>query len=101
MMPYSSSSYNSGAFGKVESMPSYNGAAKEEEGGEDLWTCLPSSMVCGLDGNDSEESSTRDDSEQVCSKGVRKGREKRPPVIEQRHALISWSVVCSRGNTAV
>lgn len=91
MMPYSSSSCNSGAFGKVDSMPSYNGSAKEE-GGEDLWTCLPSSMVCGLDGNDSEDSSTKDDSEQVCSKRVGEGGEKRPPVVEQRHGLISWSV---------
>lgn len=65
MLPYCAASYNLRAFGKVESMPSFNGAEEEEEG-EDLWTCLPSSMVCGLDGNDTEESPGKDDSEQVC-----------------------------------
>lgn len=83
MLPYSSASYNSGAFSKVEPMPSYNGASGEE-GGEDLWTCLPSSMVCGLDGNDSEESSTKDDSEQVCSKGLGKDTWNRPSVLIER-----------------
>ena len=71
MLPYCAGSYNSGAFGKVESMPAYNGA-EEQDGGEDLWTCLPSSMVCGLDGNDAEEPETpaKDDSEQVCLRAL-------------------------------
>lgn len=66
MLPYSSTSCISGAFGKVDCMPSCNGTAEDE--GEDLWTCLPSSMVCGLDGNDSEDSPAKDDSGQVCAK---------------------------------